>query len=103
MRFKALRHQPSDAARKSGYDNEGQLPDTLPDSRSRPGAAGRNTRLAGRIRLVAAARLRRRAMFKVPQQRFHRSVPQETGLPLEPVTWREETCETSGNGGFQRV
>jgi len=38
MRFKALRHQPSDAARKSGYDNEGQLPDTLPDSRSRPGA-----------------------------------------------------------------
>lgn len=36
MRFKALRHQPSDAARKSGYDNEGQLPDTLPDSRSRP-------------------------------------------------------------------
>ena len=39
MRFKALRHQPSDAARKSGYDNEGQLPDTLPDSRSRPGAA----------------------------------------------------------------
>lgn len=55
------------------------------------------------FRLVAAARLRRRAMFKVPQQRFHRSVPQETGLPLEPVTWREETCETSGNGGFQRV
>lgn len=38
MRFKALRHQPSDAARKSGYNNEGQLPDTLPDSRSRPGA-----------------------------------------------------------------
>lgn len=38
MRFKALRHQPSDAARKSGYDNEGQLPDTLPDSRSRPEA-----------------------------------------------------------------
>lgn len=38
MRFKALRHQPSDAARKSGYDNEGQLPDTLPDSRSRPKA-----------------------------------------------------------------
>lgn len=38
MRFKALRHQPSDAARKSGYDNEGQLPDTLPDSRSRPRA-----------------------------------------------------------------
>lgn len=57
----------------------------------------------GCFRLVAAARLRRRAMFKVPQQRFHRSVPQETGLPLEPVTWREETCETSGNGGFQRV
>lgn len=41
MRFKALRHQPSDAARKSGYDNEGQLPDTLPDSRSRPGAVVR--------------------------------------------------------------
>ena len=40
MRFKALRHQPSDAARKSGYDNEGQLPDTLPDSRSRPRTAG---------------------------------------------------------------
>ncbi len=45
MRFKALRHQPSDAARKSGYDNEGQLPDTLPDSRSRPSAdAGRTFR-----------------------------------------------------------
>lgn len=41
MRFKALRHQPSDAARKSGYDNEGQLPDTLPDSRSRPEAVKR--------------------------------------------------------------
>lgn len=40
MRFKALRHQPSDAARKSGYNNEGQLPDTLPDSRSRPLAVG---------------------------------------------------------------
>lgn len=61
------------------------------------------SQVKARIRLVAAARLRRRAMFKVPQQRFHRSVPQETGLPLEPVTWREETCETSGNGGFQRV
>lgn len=41
MHFKALRHQPSDAARKSGYDNEGQLPDTLPDSRSRPRPVGR--------------------------------------------------------------
>ena len=46
MRFKALRHQPSDAARKSGYDNEGQLPDTLPDSRSRPEAAGQHIFLA---------------------------------------------------------
>lgn len=44
MRFKALRHQPSDAARKSGYDNEGQLPDTLPDSRSRPSAVIRESR-----------------------------------------------------------
>ena len=44
MRFKALRHQPSDAARKSGYDNEGQLPDTLPDSRSRPGADAQRSR-----------------------------------------------------------
>lgn len=45
MRFKALRHQPSDAARKSGYNNEGQLPDTLPDSRSRPEAAIHETYL----------------------------------------------------------
>jgi len=48
MRFKALRHQPSDAARKSGYDNEGQLPDTLPDSRSRPRAVIENRQLYGR-------------------------------------------------------
>ena len=49
MRFKALRHQPSDAARKSGYDNEGQLPDTQPVSRSRPEADYRERLLSCRI------------------------------------------------------
>ena len=48
MRFKALRHQPSDAARKSGYDNEGQLPDTQPVSRSRPQAAGLGRHVSGK-------------------------------------------------------
>lgn len=57
MRFKALRHQPSDAARKSGYDNEGQLPDTLPDSRSRPEAADRCARLADCFRLIEVVQL----------------------------------------------
>lgn len=57
MRFKALRHQPSDAARKSGYDNEGQLPDTLPDSRSRPVADGVASRLLPVVRLNQPAAL----------------------------------------------
>ncbi len=58
MRFKALRHQPSDAARKSGYDNEGQLPDTLPDSRSRPEAVFLIMAASGRSRLVCDTRSR---------------------------------------------
>ncbi len=45
---KAPRRQPSEAARMSGYDDEGQLPDTQPVSRSRPEADYRERLLSGR-------------------------------------------------------
>ena len=70
MRFKALRHQPSDAARKSGYDNEGQLPDTLPDSRSRPEAV-RDERLLRRGSIAIDTRAAKAAWIML-QWTLHR-------------------------------
>lgn len=70
MRFKALRHQPSDAARKSGYDNEGQLPDTLPDSRSRPGAvAGGIQKQTFNVKVTGTSRQRGRTVQDFQQRR----------------------------------